>query len=105
LAALAAASAWFTSGIGSIFAVSAQTAASARTLVRGIILVPLLLFAFAVRFGPEMFHVRVLQALDAPSMPYVLLGVALALAAAGSLGVRKTAAGIEELRHPISILG
>jgi hypothetical protein len=104
LAVFAAALAWFTASLGSVFSSGVASASSAQTLIRGLILLPVLLFAGSSTVLPEGVQAALYRSLSARNLPVTLCAVALVLALAGWPAVRKTAANVEELRHPLSIL-
>jgi hypothetical protein len=105
LAVFAAALAWFASALGSIFASGVTTPSSAQSLVRGMILIPLMLFAAALSVLPPSLRAVLARSIGPGRLPLTLCVASLFLIAAGWLAVRKTASRIEELRHPLSILG
>jgi hypothetical protein len=105
LALLAGSLSWFATSVGSIFAAGAPSPSTAQTFVRGIILMPLLLFAGLTSLMPAGFHAAILGALRSDNLPFTLAAVSVLLIAAGFPALRKTAEKIEELRHPLSILG
>jgi hypothetical protein len=105
LALLAGSLSWFATSVGSIFATGAPGPSSAQTFVRGIILMPLLLFAGFSSLMPPGFLAAVLRALRSENLPLTLAVVSAVLILAGFPALRKTAEKIEELRHPLSILG
>jgi hypothetical protein len=105
LAVLAGSLSWFAASVGSIFAVGTPNPSTAQTFVRGLVLLPLLLFAGLAGLFPAIFLVPLLRAVESGSLPLVLAGVSAGLILAGFPALRKTAATIEELRHPLSILG
>lgn len=105
LALFAAALAWFASALGSIFASGVTSPSSAQSLVRGLILMPVLLFAAAVSVLPLGVRAALSHSIRPGNLPLTLGVVSLLLIAAGWPALRKTASRIEELRHPLSILG
>ncbi len=105
LALFAVALAWFASALGSIFASGVTSPSSAQSLVRGLILMPVLLFAAAVSVMPSGVRAAFARSINAENLPITLGVVAILFIVAGWLAVRKTASKIEELRHPLSILG
>lgn len=105
LALLAGSLSWFAASAGSIFAVGAPSPATATTFVRGIILMPMLILAGLAGLLPARFLTTLLLAVRADHLPLTLAAVSAALILAGFPALRKTAATIEELRHPLSILG
>jgi|GEM_PF-2164410 len=104
LALFAAALAWVVSALGSIFASGVATPSSAQGLVRGMVLIPLLLFAAALSVLPQALRAPLADSIGPGHLPITLGLASLALIAIGWPAVRKTAARIEELRHPLSIL-
>jgi hypothetical protein len=105
LALLAGSLSWFATSVGSIFATGAPNPSTAQTFVRGLILMPLLLFAGLASLMPAGFLAAVLRALRSENLPLTLAAVSALLILAGFPALRKTAEKIEELRHPLSILG
>jgi hypothetical protein len=105
LALLAGSLSWFATSVGSIFATGAPSPSTAQTFVRGMILMPLLLFAGLSSLLPAGFLAAVLRALRSENLPFTLAAVSVLLILAGFPALRKTAQKIEELRHPLSILG
>jgi hypothetical protein len=105
LALLAGSLSWFATSVGSIFAAGAPSPSTAQTLVRGIILMPVLLFAAFSGLMPAGFLAPLLRAVRSENLPFTLGAVSVVLILAGFPALRKTAEKIEELRHPLSILG
>jgi hypothetical protein len=105
LALLAGSLSWFATSAGSIFAVGAPSPATAQTFVRGIILLPVLLFTGIASLMPAGFLATLLRAVRTENLPFTLAAVSALLILAGFPALRKTAEKIEELRHPLSILG
>ena len=105
LALLAGALSWFATSVGSIFAAGAPSPAMAQTFVRGIILMPVLIIAGISGLLPAGFLRTLLRALQTENLPITLAVVSAVLIVAGFPALRKTAQKIEELRHPLSILG
>lgn len=105
LALLAASLAWFASAVGSIFATGATGPSSAQSFVRGIILVPVLLLAAVFGITPLALRAALARSIDPENLPLTVSIVSILLIAAGWPALRKTASKIEELRHPLSILG
>lgn len=102
---LAGSLSWFATSVGSIFAAGASSPATAQTFVRGIILMPVLLLAALSGLFPAGFLTTFLRALRTENLPITLTVCSAVLILAGLLALRKTAEKIEELRHPLSILG
>jgi hypothetical protein len=105
LALLAGALSWFATSVGSIFAAGAPSPSTAQTVVRGIILMPVLLVAALSGLFPAVFLATLLRTLRSENLPLTLGVVSAVLILAGFPALRKTAGKIEELRHPLSILG
>ncbi len=105
LALFAVALAWFASALESIFASGVAGPSSAQSLVRGLIVMPVLLFAAAVSIMPSGIRAALARSISADNLPLTLGAVSLLLILAGWPAVKKTASKIEELRHPLSILG
>jgi hypothetical protein len=105
LAVFAPALAWFAASAGSIFASGVISARSAQSLVRGLILMPVLLLAAAVSILPPGLRAPLIRSITTENLPVTLGAVSILLLLTGWLAVRKTASKIEELRHPLSILG
>jgi hypothetical protein len=104
LAIFALSSSWFASTLGSIFAADAANPSQAQTFVRGVILLPLLLLAFSYSLVPIELRVAIARLLDSGHLPLALFVASPVLIALGFPALRKTAAKIDELRHPLSIL-
>jgi hypothetical protein len=102
---LACSLSWFATSVGSIFAAGAPSPATATTFVRGIILMPVLLFAGLSSLMPAGFAASFLRALRPETLPFTFAAVSAVLILAGFPALRKTAEKIKELRHPLSILG
>lgn len=105
LALLAGSLSWFATSTGSIFAVGAPNPSTAQTLVRGIVLMPVLVFAALSGLMPARFLATLLRGVRTENLPFTLGAVSVVLILAGFPALRKTAKKIEELRHPLSILG
>ncbi len=105
LALLAASLSWFATSVGSIFAAGAPGPAMAQTLVRGIILMPVLAAAGISGILPAGFRLTLLRTVAWDHLPVTLAGFSAVLILGGFPALRKTAQKIEELRHPLSILG
>ena len=105
LALFAAALAWLASALGSIFASGVTTPSSAQSLVRGMIVIPLLLFAAALSVMPLAMREALARMIGPGNLPFTLGAASLLMIAAGWPALRKTASRIEEMRHPLSILG
>ena len=104
LALFAFASAWPASALGSMFAADAANLSQAQTFVRGVILLPLLLLAISYSLVPFDLRLTLARLLDSARLPVALLVASLALIIGGIPALRQTAAKIDELRHPLSIL-
>ena len=105
LALFSVALAWFASALGSIFASGVTGPSSAQSLVRGLILMPVLLSAAAVSIMPLGVRAALARSISAENLPLTLGVLSILLVLTGWPAVRKTASKIEELRHPLSILG
>ena len=77
----------------------------AQTLVRGIILMPVLAAAGISGILPAGFRLTLLRTVAWDHLPVTLAGFSAVLILGGFPALRKTAQKIEELRHPLSILG
>lgn len=104
-ALLAGSLSWFATSVGSIFAAGAPSPSTAQTFVRGVILMPVLVFAALSGLMPPRFLATLLRAVRSENLPFTLVAVSVVLILAGFPALRKTAGKIEELRHPLSILG
>lgn len=104
LALFAFASAWLASALGSMFAADAANPSQAQTFVRGVILLPLVLLAISYSLVPFDLRLTLARLLDSARLPVALLVASLALIIGGIPALRQTAAKIDELRHPLSIL-
>lgn len=105
LALFAVALAWFVSALGSIFASGVATPSSAQSLIRGLILMPVLLLAAALSIAPNAVKAALARSISTENLPLTLGAISILLLLAGWPAVRKTASKIDELRHPLSILG
>jgi len=98
-------SAWLASALGSMFAADASTPVQAQTFVRGVILLPLLLLAISYSLVPFDVRLALARLLDSAHLPLALLIASAGFIALGIPAIRQTASKIDELRHPLSILG